>query len=316
MTFWPPRIGVGALDQQVLLGEVDVGPPDRAQLPAPRPGDQQQPQPQRQVGPVRLGGLQQPHRVPGRGRVPVIAGGPGAGGQVRGVAVHPPPLDRDGERPVQDRVDLVDRRRRGALAPVGHAPLVALVVRLAVGPAPALAGRPVVYQARPASAQPAAPAQLGVQLVEHLDAVLDLAQLQPAEHRADDPLDVALVVDRGDQLELGDAQPAVDQVADGGPGLRGPAVSDLVGQGRPAALGLLFGAGGVIGVPVTLGDRVPADRDGDLVPVPVPADVPSGCSHGIQTQPIGRFIGKGGAKILAGHAYVDTRYKGKRSSGW
>jgi hypothetical protein len=30
--------GAGALDQQVLLGEVDVAPPDRAQLPAPRPG--------------------------------------------------------------------------------------------------------------------------------------------------------------------------------------------------------------------------------------------------------------------------------------
>jgi hypothetical protein len=30
--------GVGALDQQVLLGEVDVALPDRAQLPAPCPG--------------------------------------------------------------------------------------------------------------------------------------------------------------------------------------------------------------------------------------------------------------------------------------
>jgi len=49
------------------------------------------------------------------------------------------------------------------------------VVRLPIGPAPALADRPVIYQARSASAQPAAPAQLGIQLVEHLDLVLDLA---------------------------------------------------------------------------------------------------------------------------------------------
>jgi hypothetical protein len=131
---------------------------------------------------------------------------------------------------------------------VRHAPLVAVMVRLAVGPAPALAGRPVVHQARPAPAQPAAPAQLRVQLIEHLGPVLDLSQLQPAEHRADDPLDVALVVDRGDQLKLGDAQPAVGQVADGGPGLRGPALGNLLGQRGPAALGLLLGAGGVIGV--------------------------------------------------------------------
>ena len=93
---------------------------------------------------------------------------------------------------------------------MGYAALVTLVVRLSVGPAPALADRPVVNQAPPASAQPAAPAQLGVQLVEHLDPVLDLAQLQPAKHRADDPLDVALVVDSGDQLELGDAQCAAE----------------------------------------------------------------------------------------------------------
>jgi hypothetical protein len=98
----------------------------------------------------------------------------------------------------------------------------------------------VIDQARPAPAQPAAPAQLGVQPVEHLDPVLELAQLQPAEHRADDPLDVALVVDRGDQLKLGHTQPAVDQVADRGPGPRDAALGDLLGQGRPAALGLLF----------------------------------------------------------------------------
>ena len=173
----------------------------------------------------------------------------------------------------------------------------------------------MIYQARPASAQPAAPAQLGVQLVEHLDPVLDLAQLHPAEHRTDDPLDVALVVDRGDQLQLGDAQPAVDQVADGGPGLRGAAVGDLVDQGGPAPLGFLFGAGVVVGVPVTLGDRVPADRDGDLIPVPAPADVPSGCPHGNYLRPIGRFIGEGGAKILTAHANAGARYRGKRSSG-
>jgi hypothetical protein len=109
--------------------------------------------------------------------------------------------------------------------------------------------------------------------------------------------------------------PPAPEVADRGPGLQDAALSDLLDQRGPAALGLLFGAGGVIGVPVTLRDRVPADRDGDLVPVAVPADVPSGCSHGNQTQPIGRFIGKGGAKILAGHAYVDTRYKGSAVQG-
>jgi hypothetical protein len=162
---------------------------------------------------------------------------------------------------------------------MGDAALVALVVRLTVGPAPALAGRPVVHQARPTPAQPAAPAQLGVQLVEHLDPVLDLAQLQPAEHRADDPLDVALVVDIGDQLQLSDAQPAVDQVADRGPGLRGAALGDLLDQGGPASLGLLFGTGGVIGVSVTLRDRIPADRDGDLIAAPVPTDVSFGCPH-------------------------------------
>jgi len=173
-------------------------------------------------------------------------------------------------------MDLVDRRRRGGLAPMGHAALVALMVRLAAGPVPALADRPVIHQAPPASAQPAAPAQRGVQPIEHLGPVLDLAQLQAAEHRADDPLDIALVVDSGDQLKLGDAQPAVDQVADGGPGLRGAALGDLLDQCRPAALGLLLGAGAVIGIPVTLGDGVPADRDGDLVPAPAPADVSFG----------------------------------------
>ena len=80
-------------------------------------------------------------------------------------------------------MDLVDRRRRGALAPVGHAALVALMVRLAAGPAPALAGRPVIHQPPPTTAQPAAPAQRGVQLIEHLGPVLDLAQLQSAEDR-------------------------------------------------------------------------------------------------------------------------------------
>jgi hypothetical protein len=90
--------------------------------------------------------------------------------------------------------------------------------------------------------------------------------------------------------------------------VRGAAPGDLLDQGRPAALGLLFGAGRVIDIPVTLRDRIPADRDSDVVPVPVPADVPSGCPHGNQnqTQP----IGKGGAKILLGHAYVGTRYRG------
>jgi len=188
------------------------------------------------------------------------------------------------------------------------------VVRLPIGPAPALADRPVIYQARSASAQPAAPAQLGIQLVEHLDLVLDLAQPQPAEHRADDSLDVALVVDRGDQLKLGDAQPAVDQVADRGPGLRGAALGDPVDQVGPAALGLLLGVGVVVGVSVTLGDRVPADRDGDLVPVPASADVSFGCPHGNHPRPIGRFIGEGGTNILAERASAGTKDKEKRST--
>jgi hypothetical protein len=208
-------------------------------------------------------------------------------------------------------MNLMNRRRGGALAPMRQAALVTLMVRLSVGPAPALTDRPVVYQARPTSAQPAAPAQLGVQLVEHLDPVLDLAQLQPAEHRADDPLDIALVVNSGDQLKVGDAQPAVDQVADSGPGLRGAALGDLLDQRGPAALGLLFGAGGVVGVSVTLRDRVPADRDGDLVPAPAPTDVHSGCPHGNHARPIGRFIGEGGAKIIAEQRQRGHEVQGK-----
>ena len=49
--------GVGALDEQVLLGEVDVAPSDGAQFAAARPGDQEQPPPQCEVGPVRLSGF-------------------------------------------------------------------------------------------------------------------------------------------------------------------------------------------------------------------------------------------------------------------
>ena len=64
------------------------------------------------------------------------------------------------------------------------------MVQLSAASAPALADRPVIHQAPPATAQPAAPARLGIQLVEQLDPVLDLAQLQPAQHRADEPLDV------------------------------------------------------------------------------------------------------------------------------
>ena len=172
----------------------------------------------------------------------------------------------------------------------------------------------MIYQARATSAQPAASAQLGIQLVEHLDLLLDLAQLQPAEHRADDPLDIALVVDGRNQLKLSDAQPPIDQVADGGPGLRGAAPGDLPDQRRPAALGLLLCAGVVIGLPVTLGDRVPAGRDGDLVPAPAPADVPFGCPHAGHPRPIGRLIGEGGAKIPAGHANTGTRYRRKHST--
>ena len=178
------------------------------------------------------------------------------------------------------------------------------MVRLPIGPAPALADRPVIYQARATSAQPAASAQLGIQLVEHLDLLLDLAQLQPAEHRADDPLDIALVVDGRNQLKLSDAQPPIDQVADGGPGLRGAALGDLFDQCCPAALGLLLGVGVVIGIPVALGDQVPAGRDGDLIPAPALTDVSFGCPHRDHPRPIGRLIGKGGTKILAQHANV------------
>jgi hypothetical protein len=123
-------------------------------------------------------------------------------------------------------VDLIDAGRLQRTAPVRVAALIAVVVRLAVLLAPA-----------PAAAQPPAAVQFGVQDVEDVHPHLDLAELHAAEHRPDDPLDIALVPGPGVELRLGDFQPAVEQVADSGLGLRLAALADLLDQVGPLGLG-------------------------------------------------------------------------------
>ena len=62
-------------------------------------------------------------------------------------------------------------------------------------------------------AQGGTAAEVGVEPVEDVDAVLELAQLAVAERRLERPADVALIRDAGAQLVVRDLNPAVEQYA-------------------------------------------------------------------------------------------------------
>jgi hypothetical protein len=137
---------------------------------------------------------------------------------------------------------------------------VAFMVRLAIFPTLAAADGAVIGQQPTAAQAPTAP-QLGIQHIKDVDAHLELAELHLAEYRPDDPLDVALVAGPGVELEFGDLQPSVDQVADRGLDLWLAALSDRLDQVCLPGLGLVQRGCEVVGVPVTLCDRIPAEGD-------------------------------------------------------
>jgi hypothetical protein len=117
---------------------------------------------------VLLGGGQQPDRLLRAGRVGVLAGDRGCLREPGGVLHDPPPPDGIAERALDDGVDLGDGGRLGG---------------------------PVVDQAAAVAAQPSAAAQPGIQTVQQLGVLLQVADLVIAERGPDRPLDVALVDD-------------------------------------------------------------------------------------------------------------------------
>src|SRR5262249_5437323 len=156
----------------------------------------------------------------------------------------------------------------------------------------AAAGGPVVDQAAAAAAQLAAFPQPGVQLVEQLGMLLDVADLVIAEGRADGPLDVPEVHAAGSELQGGRLHDLVEEAADLRlPVLRLPAGRHLGDQPVAYSHGRVVIGGLPVRVGVTLGDRVPAVGDGHLVPGTVPADVPLGFSHGQHHEPIAKLTG-------------------------
>jgi hypothetical protein len=86
-------------------------------------------------------------------------------------------------------------------------------------------------------------AEVGVEPVEDVDSVLELAQLDLAERRLERPADVALIRDAGAQLVVRDLNPAVEQVRDRGRPVRDPFGLDLGDQPVLGALGRLAGLG-------------------------------------------------------------------------
>ena len=209
----------GSLDPEVLPVQIEVPPPQRAQLAAAQTGDHRQPEQEPPLG-VGPGVVEQVGRLACRRRV-----GPGLARrrrlrQLRGVHAHVAPSGRPAERTPQHIVDLPGRARaqRGA----------------------------DVTAWRPAAAHRLAPVQPGVEAFEQLG--VEPAGLQVAERRDDVEPDQVLVPLPGRDLEVGDLHPLLHRGRDGDRRLRVPVLVDLPLQPGQRLLRLDAGRAGLADV--------------------------------------------------------------------